>query len=164
MRDGVTAYIGIGANLEGPAGRVAQAIHDLDAVPHTRLEAASRRYIGPPMGPPDQPDYVNAVARLATGLEPHALLDALQALERASGRRRGEGERWGPRPLDLDILLFGDRTLADDRLTVPHPGVHLRPFVYVPLLEIAPALVVPGLGPLAALVGDLGAHGLTALD
>lgn len=164
MRDEVIVYVGIGANLQGPAERVARAMDDLDTLPHTRLEAASRRYIGPPMGPPDQPDYVNAVARLATGLEPHDLLDGLQALERASGRQRDKGERWGPRPLDLDILLFADRVLADERLTVPHPGVHLRPFVYVPLLEIAPAVAVPGLGSLAALVGDAGVHGLTPLD
>ncbi len=157
-------YIGIGANLQGPAERVAGAIHDLDTLPHSRLEAASRRYIGPPMGPPDQPDYVNAVARLATALAPCDLLDELQRLEHASGRRREQGERWGPRPLDLDILLYGDRILTDDRLTVPHPGLHLRPFVYVPLLEIAPAVVVPGRGPLEALVGDVEDHGLTALD
>ncbi len=164
MREEVIVYIGIGANLQGPAQRVAGAVHDLDNLPHTRLEAASRRYIGPPMGPPDQPDYVNAVARLVTGLAPHDLLSELQGLERASGRQREKGERWGPRPLDLDILLYGDHVLADERLTVPHPGLHLRPFVYVPLLEIAPAVVVPGRGPLEALVGDVEAPGLTVLD
>lgn len=143
-----TAFIGIGSNLDGPAAQVRRALEELAALPDTRLERASALYRTPPLGPPAQPDYINAVARLVTGLAPHPLLDALQAIEQAHGRVRGE--RWGPRTLDLDLLVYDAVRIADDRLTVPHPGIGERSFVLTPLAEIAPDWDVPGLGPAAA--------------
>ena len=111
-------------------------------LPHTHLAAQSSLYASDPLGPPDQPRYVNAVAALDTDLSPLALLDALQTIELEQGRTR-KAERWGPRTLDLDILLFGERQLDEPRLTVPHYHMHARAFVLYPLAEIAPALHLP---------------------
>jgi len=148
------AYVGLGSNLPGPRGSpreaVLAALAALDELPDTRLVARSRLYRTRPLGgPPGQPDYVNAVARLETALSPGALLEALHGLEAAWGRRRGE--RWGPRTLDLDLLLHGGRRLAEDGLRLPHPRLAERDFVMLPLLELAPGLEVPGLGPAAEL-------------
>src|SRR5690606_32248818 len=118
----VTAYIGLGGNLGDPADRLRAAAQDLAAIPQTQLKHVSSLYRSPPPGPPDQPHYVNAVAALETALAPEALLDALQALEARHGRVR-DGQRWGPRTLDLDLLLYGAAQLATPRLTVPHPGL-----------------------------------------
>ncbi len=142
MSGAVRAYVGLGANLDDPAAHVRRALLELDRLPGTRLAAASPLYRSPPLGPADQPDYVNAVARLETVLEPLALLHALQALEAAHGRVRG-GERWGPRPLDLDLLLYGGAVIDTPRLTVPHPGLYDRAFVLYPLADIEPQLVFP---------------------
>lgn len=103
------------------------------------------------MGPADQPDYINAVAELSTELSPHALLDALQAIEQQHGRTR-QGQRWGPRTLDLDILLYSDQQINDVRLQVPHPGIAMRSFVLYPLAEILPGCDIPGMGSLQALL------------
>lgn len=146
----VRAYVGLGANLDDPAAHLHRALSDLDGIRLTRVALRSRLYRNPPMGPAAQPDYVNAVAALDTGLAPQALLEALQEIERAHGRVRG-AERWGPRTLDLDLLLYGDLRRDDARLTLPHPGLHRRAFVLYPLREIAPELVVPGRGPVEAL-------------
>lgn len=146
------AYIGLGSNLEDPAAQVRRALHELAALPGTELQRASQLYRSPPMGPPGQPDYINAVAALATRLEPEALLDALQAIEQAHHRRRLQ--RWGPRTLDLDILLYGQAQLHSPRLTVPHPGIAARAFVLQPLAEIAPTLEIPGAGALSSLCRD----------
>lgn len=157
------AFVGLGSNLDDPAAQVAAALRALARLPESRLLSQSRRYRNPPMGPADQPDYVNAVAEVETGLDPHALLDALLAVETAQGRHR-TGERWGPRVLDLDLLLYGDRCIEDARLTVPHPGMHERNFVLYPLQEIAPDLQIPGLGSLAALCARCPRDGLLPLD
>jgi 2-amino-4-hydroxy-6-hydroxymethyldihydropteridine diphosphokinase len=141
---------------------VETALGELAALPSTRLVTASSRYRTPPMGPPDQPDYVNAVAELETALAPLALLDELQRIESAHLRQRG-AERWGPRTLDLDLLLYGDARLDLPRLTVPHPGIADRAFVLVPLAEIAPDLSIPGLGPLRRLVEKVSAAGMEKL-
>lgn len=125
--------------------------------------ACSSLYRSAPLGPANQPDYVNAVMAVETALAPLALLDALQALETAFGRVR-HGERWGPRTLDLDILLYGSEILATDRLTVPHPGLAEREFVLYPLQEIAPDLNIPGLGPLADLVRRCPRRGLSVIE
>ncbi len=135
-------HVGLGSNLDAPLEQVRRAVGELDAIPGTRLTACSSLYRSPPMGPPDQPDYINAVAALRTALEPEALLDALQAIESAHGRRRLR--RWGARTLDLDILLWGERRVATSRLTVPHPGLHERAFVLYPLAELDEAVAVPG--------------------
>ena len=154
-------YVGLGSNLEDPVAQVERALAALTRLPGTRREAVSSLYRTPPMGPPGQPDYVNAVAELSTTLAPHRLLDELQAVEQAHARVRAE--RWGPRTLDLDILLFGDEQLADARLRVPHPGIAERAFVLLPLCEIAPAVSIPGLGPAAALLARINPEGISRL-
>ncbi len=158
----VRAYVGLGANLDDPAAHVRRAFEDLGRIAATRCVSRSRLYRNPPMGPADQPDYVNAAAALDTRLPPPELLAALQAIERAHGRTR-DGVRWGPRTLDLDLLLYGDLESDDPRLTLPHPGLHRRAFVLYPLLEIAPGLAIPGRGPLAALAAAVPGTGLQAL-
>ncbi|MEX0386578.1 2-amino-4-hydroxy-6-hydroxymethyldihydropteridine diphosphokinase [Spiribacter onubensis] len=159
----VQAFIGIGSNLADPVAQVRRAIDWLDQLPETARRAASRLYRNPPMGPADQPDYVNAVAELETALSPQALLDALQGLEADAGRDR-DGRRWGPRPLDLDLLVYGDRQIDEATLTVPHPGLASRAFVLHPLAEIAPALLVPGLGTAAGLAARVAADDLMAVE
>ncbi len=152
------AYVGLGSNLGNPAGQVRTALAELADLPATVRVGHSRLYRSPPMGPADQPHYVNAVAVLDTALDPRALLLGLQGIEARHGRVRGQA-RWGPRTLDLDLLVFGEWCSADPSLTVPHPGIAERPFVLWPLLEVAPDLKVPGL----AAVRDL-VRGLTPLD
>jgi len=139
-----TVYVGLGSNLDGPRLQVSRALQELGELPQTRLVAASPLYCSAPLGPADQPDYINAVACLHTGLAPLALLDALQLLEK--NHRRIRDRHWGPRTLDLDILLYGGQTIATGRLQVPHPHMHRRSFVLKPLLDIAPDLVIPGKG------------------
>ena len=139
--NGVAAWIGLGSNLDNPPAQLDQALAHLAATPGIRCDAVSPFYTSPPMGPSDQPDYVNAVVRILTPLAPLPLLDALQAIEQAQGRVRGR--RWGERTLDLDLLLYGRETLALPRLTVPHPGIATRRFVLQPLVDLDPALTLP---------------------
>lgn len=169
----VRAWIGLGANLGDAAGSVRAAIAALDALPGTRRVAASRLYRTPAWGRTDQPDFINAVAALDTMLGPQALLAALLGLERAAGRVRDPAERWGPRALDLDLLLHGDAVLdlpagdgvdgALPALVLPHPQMHLRAFVLAPLAELAPALALPGHGRADVLLRALDAGGIEAL-
>jgi len=135
-------YIGLGSNLAEPRQQLEAALNALRQVPATTLAAVSPLYASDPLGPPDQPRYVNAVAALDTELAPLALLDALQAIELEQGRIRKD-ERWGPRTLDLDILLFGDRLIDEPRLRVPHYHMHARAFVLYPLADLAPQLQLP---------------------
>jgi 2-amino-4-hydroxy-6-hydroxymethyldihydropteridine diphosphokinase len=144
------AYLGLGSNLNDPARQVRCALEVIAALPESRLAAASRLYRSPPMGPADQPEYVNAVAALETALAPRDLLHALQAIEHDFGRVRLR--RWGERVIDLDILLYDDLCLDSPELTLPHPGIGERAFVLRPLAELVPELVIPGLGPLAELL------------
>ncbi len=142
----VTAYVGLGGNLGDAAASLRAALAELDAIPDTRLQRASRLYRTPAWGIAEQPDFVNAAARLSTGLDARALLDELLAIERDHGRDRGAETRWGPRALDLDLLLYGDARIDEPGLRVPHPHLHERAFVLVPLLEIAPDVSIPGIG------------------
>lgn len=159
----VIAYLGVGSNLDGPVEQVQSALEELDRLPESRCMRASGLYLSPPLGPVAQPDFVNAVAVVETGLTAEALLDSLQAIEEAHGRRR-ECIRWGPRPLDLDILLYGDWRVDTKRLVLPHPGLHKRSFVLYPLLEIAtPDLRVPGCGRLLELVNGCETNNLRRL-
>lgn len=131
-------YVGLGSNLAEPLQQLKAALAAIAELPDTRLAATSSFYASDPLGPPEQPRYVNAVAALDTALAPLQLLDALQRIEQEQGRVR-KAERWGPRTLDLDILLFGSRLIAEERLCVPHYHMHARAFVLYPLAEIAPA-------------------------
>ncbi|MGB0445651.1 MAG: 2-amino-4-hydroxy-6-hydroxymethyldihydropteridine diphosphokinase [Pseudomonadales bacterium] len=135
------AYIGIGSNLETPVDQVQQAIQELSNLPHCHLLKASSLYASKPMGPQDQPDYINAVVHLDTDLEPIALLNALQELEHL--HRRVRKQHWGPRTLDLDMLLYNQETINHARLQVPHPGLTQRNFVLYPLAEINSQLSLP---------------------
>lgn len=139
----VLCYIGLGSNLGKPAANLHSAIAQLSVVDGVTLCGVSRFYASKPMGPQDQPDYVNAVACVTTTLEPHALLQALFVVERAHGRVRDAGLRWGPRTLDLDLLLYGDDIIRTPDLQVPHPGIGERSFVVLPLAELAPHRVLP---------------------
>lgn len=137
-------YIGLGSNLDDPQAQIKTAIADIGSIAETALVQSSSLYQSPPMGPQDQPDYINAVISVETTLSPHVLLDALQAIEQSHGRIRKR--HWGERTLDLDILLFADKVIDDERLTVPHPGLVDRAFVVYPLAEVAPDLIIPNLG------------------
>ena len=143
-------YVGIGSNLQLPARQVEEAFNLAGAIPGTRLVARSSLYRSAPFGGIEQPDFVNAVAALLTVLKAADFLAALQAIETRQGRERG-GARWGPRVLDLDLLVYGDQTIDQPGITVPHPGIAERNFVLLPLGEIAPDLVIPGLGRVADL-------------
>lgn len=142
-------FIGLGSNLDDPAAQLESALQALDALPESQLIQRSSLYKSPPMGPQDQPDYINAVAEIDTTLSAHELLAQLQALELAHGRTRRR--HWGERTLDLDILLYEQLQIADETLTIPHPGIAVRPFVLYPLAELAPNLCVPGRGNIAEL-------------
>jgi len=158
----IRAYVGLGSNLENPEQQVRKALLALAALPATHLVRHSLLYRSAPLGPADQPDYVNAVAALDTELDPLALLEALFAIEQTQGRVRLV--RWGARTLDLDLLLYGSRTLTSERLTLPHPGLRERSFVLVPLAEIAPELVLPEGDRVAELAHRCSTHGLRPLD
>jgi 2-amino-4-hydroxy-6-hydroxymethyldihydropteridine diphosphokinase len=157
------AYIGVGSNLQDPERQVRAALALLAELADSRLIAQSALYRNPPMGPADQPDYVNAVAGLLTRQEPEALLQSLQALEQRLGRIRKAGDRWGPRIIDLDLLVYGSLQLDVPGLNLPHPGIFERNFVLLPLCDIAPALEVPGQGIVAALAAGVERTGLQRL-
>lgn len=139
------AYVGIGSNLDSPSKQVARGIAALAQISKSILVSHSSQYRSAPMGPKDQPDFVNAVAAALTQLDPHDFLRELQAIELEHGRQR-DGDRWGPRTLDLDLLGYSNLALSDDTLTLPHPGITERNFVLLPWQEIAPHYRVPGLG------------------
>ncbi len=136
------AYIAVGSNLSDPVTQANQAIEALKQLPKSRFIAASSLYSSTPMGPQNQPDYINAVVAVETDLLPLELLDCTQAIEQEQGRVRKD-ERWGPRTLDLDIILYGKEVMNSERLTIPHYGMRVREFVLYPLAEIAPSLQLP---------------------
>jgi 2-amino-4-hydroxy-6-hydroxymethyldihydropteridine diphosphokinase len=138
------AFIGLGSNQAQPQQQLQQAFAQIDQLPHTRLLARSSLYSSAPIGYLDQPDFVNAVAKVETTLAPHDLLNALLDIEHQHGRERTF--RNAPRTLDLDVLLYDDVQLHEHGLTLPHPQMHLRAFVLQPLLEIEPDCVIPQVG------------------
>ena len=144
------AYIGLGSNLNGPAGQLADAFDLLAEIPRTRFVARSSLYRSAPLGGIEQPDFVNAAASLLTLLSARQLLDELQRIETQRGREHGE-IRWGPRVIDLDLLVYGNFRIDEAGLIVPHPGIAERNFVLLPLIEVAPELVIPGLGRIATI-------------
>ena len=144
----VPAYVGLGSNLKGPAAQVESAFDLLAAIARTRLIARSSLYRSAPFGGIEQPDFVNAAASLLTRLQPRQLLAELKKIETRRGRDQG-GVRWGPRVLDLDLLVYGAEQIDEPDLNVPHPGIADRNFVLLPLLDVAPGLVIAGLGPIS---------------
>ncbi|CAM6533470.1 2-amino-4-hydroxy-6-hydroxymethyldihydropteridine diphosphokinase [Klebsiella aerogenes] len=150
-------YIAIGSNLASPLEQVNAAIRALADIPDSRVVSVSSLYRTPPLGPQDQPDYLNAAVALETSLAPEALLDHTQRIELQQGRVR-KAERWGPRTLDLDIMLFGDAIINSERLTVPHYDMKNRGFMLWPLFEIAPQLHFPDGLALRTALENLGAE------
>jgi 2-amino-4-hydroxy-6-hydroxymethyldihydropteridine diphosphokinase len=159
----VRALIGLGGNLGEVRERLDAAIAALDALPGVAVVARSRFYRTPPWGHVEQPDFVNAAIAVDTSLPALALLDALLATERAFGRVR-DGERWGPRTIDLDLLAYGDDVIDDERLTVPHPRIAERAFVLLPLADIAADAVLPGVGRVDDLLARIDARACTPLS
>ena len=158
----VTAYVALGSNLEDPVRQLRSGLDALAELPDTRLLRASSFYRSAPVGYADQPDFVNAVAAIETSLPPRALLDALLAIERRHGRVREFPN--APRTLDLDIVAYGDRMIDEPGLAVPHPRMHERAFVMVPLAEIAPDATIPGRGTVRELAAQVDGASVTRVE
>lgn len=156
-------YLGLGSNLAEPVRQISVALEALDKLLESSVVCCSSLYRSQPMGPQDQPDYVNAVVLIQTDLAPLALLSAVQQIELQHGRQR-KAERWGPRTLDIDILLYGDEQIDSQQLVVPHYGMKKREFVLYPLFEIAPQLQLPDGSTLAELVQQCPLNGLQILS
>ncbi len=154
------AYIAVGSNLSDPVTQAKQAIEALKLLPKSRFIATSSLYSSTPMGPQNQPDYINAVVAVETDLLPLELLDCTQTIEQEQGRVRKD-ERWGPRTLDLDIILYGNEVMDSERLTIPHYGMRVREFVLYPLAEIAPSLQLPDGTKLEELLKSVPLNGLS---
>ncbi|KGQ29368.1 2-amino-4-hydroxy-6-hydroxymethyldihydropteridine diphosphokinase [Gallibacterium anatis] len=155
-------YIALGSNLNNPLAQLTQAVQTLKQHPDLKVKKVSSFYGSKPLGPQDQPDYVNAVAQIETDLEPLALLDALQSIENSQGRVRLR--RWGERTLDLDILLFNQDVISHPRLTVPHCEMKNREFVIIPLFDIAPNLVFPNGESLSEIAEQFKSHQMWKLS
>lgn len=158
----VPAYVALGSNLDDPRMQVERALDALNSLPATRCVLRSSLYRSPPFGPIDQPEFVNAVAGVLTGLDPERMLAALKDLESRLGRSRPI-VRWGPRTIDLDLLVHGVTRSDTEALKLPHPGIPERAFVLVPLAEIAPDLEVPGIGRVRTLLARLNCEGVERL-
>ena len=156
------AYIALGSNLEEPEAQVRKGFEALAMLPKTRLARISSLYRTPPVGCEDQPEFVNAVACIETALTPRALLDALLAIERRHGRVRDFAN--APRTLDLDILLYDELVVSEPGLAIPHPRMHERAFVMVPLAEIAPAALLGGGGRAADVARALAQDGISRIE
>ncbi|WP_413700229.1 2-amino-4-hydroxy-6-hydroxymethyldihydropteridine diphosphokinase [Psychromonas sp. KJ10-10] len=157
------SYIGVGSNQQDPTKQAQQAIEAISALTGVELIKQSALYCSAPMGPQDQPDYINAVVAIETQLSAEALLDALQAIELNQGRVRKDN-RWGPRTLDLDIILFDNQEINNERLVIPHYGMHEREFVLYPLFEISPNLILPNGTHLSHLITLCDKNGLTIVS
>lgn len=156
------AFVGLGSNLDDPERQIKSAFELLGDIESTDLIARSSLYRSAPFGSIAQPDFINAVACLRSTLTPMALLNELHHIENLSGRKRGV--RWGPRTLDLDLLVFGDQEIDQKGITLPHPGIAERNFVLLPLMEIAPELVIPGLGCVSELAVDRDEPHISRID
>jgi len=162
MQPESTAYVGLGSNLQQPLHQLLKAFDALSALPRTQMLARSSLYRSAPVGKIDQPDFVNAVAALRTGLAPGELLQALLRLEAQQGRVRSEPN--APRTLDLDLLLFDAQIIHQPGLDVPHPRMHERAFVLMPLAELDPKLIIPGRGAVAELLARVAGQAVTRID
>ena len=156
------AYVAIGSNLQSPRERVLEAMTHIAALSAVRSLMGSRLYLSRPMGPQDQPDFINAAVGFLTTLSPRELLTELLEIERGMGRNREA--RWGPRVIDLDLLWMVDEVVAEPGLTVPHPGVSIRNFVLYPLADIAPTITIPGIGTVLDLKHSVGGDGISVLE
>jgi 2-amino-4-hydroxy-6-hydroxymethyldihydropteridine diphosphokinase len=157
------AFVALGGNLGDVENTLMEAFFALDGLPQTSVRSQSALYRTRAWGRTDQPDFINAVAELNTWLAPRILLDKLLEIEEKHGRVRSEGEKWGPRELDLDLLTYGDESLDEPGLHLPHPRLHERAFVLVPLAEIAPTLLIPGRGSVTDLLAAVDASGVVAI-
>ena len=160
----VVAYVGLGGNLGEVVATLRAATEALARLPATRLLRASRLYRTPAWGLEQQPDFINGVVALETRLAPRELLDALLRIEREFGRERDGGPRWGPRTLDLDLLLHGDAVIEQHGLRLPHPHLHERAFALVPLIEIAADILIPGQGSARDALSRLETSAIEALE
>jgi len=160
----VRAFVGIGGNVGDVETTLAEAMWSLDSIPQTSIRAQSRLYRTPPWGNTEQPPFTNAVVELQTRLAPRVLLDLLLDIELRFGRDRAEGEKWGPRPLDLDLLVYGEEQLDEPGMHIPHPHLHERAFVLVPLAEIAPRLEIVGVGRVSDLLAAVDGSGIEAIE
>ena len=156
------SYIGLGSNLGNPEAQLTSALAALNGIPDTTLVRYSSFYRSKPLGPSDQPDFINAVALLDSRLTAVALLARLQSIENRQGRVR-DGKKWGPRTIDLDMLLYGNEIIDEPALIVPHPEIRHRNFVLIPLLELAPDIKIPGLGRADDLLAVTGRVGIEKL-
>ncbi len=157
------AWLGLGSNQQNPAARLREALDHLGSLDGTGIIATSSFYRTPPWGDEQQDDFINAVVKIETSLEPLGLLQELQAIENLMGRKRS-GRRWGPRLIDIDLLLYGDQQLNLDELEVPHPRMHDRAFVLVPLAELDPKLDIPGRGSVENLLQKVDRSGIERLE
>ena len=157
-----TAFVALGSNLDDPSRHVLRAMDELETLSGTRVQRRSSLYRTAPVGEPDQPDFINAVAQIETTLDPQELLAGLLGIERQHGRVRSRPN--APRTLDLDLLLYDAWTLDTPELQLPHPRMHERAFVLLPLAEIAPDLSIPGRGPVAALLPAVGQQRVVRVD
>jgi 2-amino-4-hydroxy-6-hydroxymethyldihydropteridine diphosphokinase len=160
----VRAFVGLGGNVGNSEITLMEAMWSIDSIPHTSIRAQSRLYRSPPWGRADQAEFINAVVELQTRLMPAVLLEALLDIEVRFGRVREAGDRWGPRTLDLDLLAYGEEQVDVPGMHLPHPRLHERGFVLVPLAEIAPTLEIPGRGRVADLLAAIDAAGIVAID
>lgn len=149
-----SAWVGLGSNLGDSMVLLRQSMAQLARLPETQLRAVSTPYITQPWGETNQPEFINAVAKLATDLPPQTLLESLLAIEKQLGRQRS-GKRWGPRLIDLDLLIYEGVVMDEPNLVLPHPRLHQRAFVLVPLNDLSPTLEVPGLGSVERLLAGL---------
>jgi len=161
--DPVRAFVGLGGNQGDVETTLVEALWAVDALPQTTIQRQSAFYRTPAWGKTDQPAFLNAVVELRTRMPAKVLLDALLAIEERFGRVRSDAERWGPRVIDLDLLAYGDDVIDEPGLTLPHPHLHERAFVLVPLAEIAPGLVIPGRGDVASLLAAVDVSGIEAI-
>ena len=159
----VFAYIGLGSNLYNPKLQIVKAIEELHRLSNSNVIEWSSLYASKPMGPKDQPDFINAVVKISTALPPEELLLALHKIEDSHDRKRDE-DRWGPRTLDLDILLYGEQCIDSENLQIPHSGIADREFVLIPLQEIETDLIIPGKGELSDLVNQIPPHELIKIE
>ena len=157
------AWLGLGSNLQQPVAQLDEALRRLAAHAQISVLKVSHFYRTPPWGDERQDDFINAVALVETGLDPVALLRVLQSIENVMGRKR-DGRRWGPRLIDIDLLLYGGVSLRSKALELPHPRMHERAFVMVPLCELDPAVEIPGHGAAGDLLAALDRSGISRLD